>query len=134
MDHPQTPISAPSFAHSLKDPIENSIPIHPHHTILVFEGLYLTLDEPIWCDIAKSFHRLWFIDVPREVAKQRLIRRHLEAGIVNTEEEGRRRAEENDLVNGDLVRERRVRVDKLVPYVDDAAFAGEEVGEEVGEP
>lgn len=57
------------------------------------------------------------------MAKARLVKRHLEAGIVSSVEEGERRAEENDLVNGELVRERVVRVDRWVPYVEDESWA-----------
>ena len=78
----------------------------------------------MWRDIAALFTQVWFIQVPREVAKVRLVKRHLEAGIVQTREEGERRAEENDLVNGELVTERVVRVDRWVPYTEDQVWAG----------
>ncbi|KAF8422093.1 P-loop containing nucleoside triphosphate hydrolase protein [Tirmania nivea] len=116
-------ISAPSFSHSLKDPVPHAIPIHSYHRIVVFEGLYLTLDLPVWRDIAALFTQVWFIEVPGEVAKARLVKRHLEAGIVQTREEGERRAAENDLVNAELITERVVRVDRRVPYTEDPDWA-----------
>lgn len=45
----------------------------------------------------------WFIDVEREVAKTRLIKRHIQAGIENNWEDASRRVESNDLLNLDLV-------------------------------
>lgn len=70
-----------------------------------------------------AFDQLWYVDVEREVARARLVKRHLDAGIVSTVEEGERRAEENDLPNGDLVRDKLVRVDRRIPYVEDISWA-----------
>jgi len=121
---PNSPsILAPSFSHSLKDPVEHDIPIHSYHKVVIFEGLYLSLDLPVWKDIAKSFDQIWLVDVEREVARERLVKRHIEAGIVKTREEGEKRADENDLPNGDLVTEKLVRVDRKIPYREDLAWA-----------
>lgn len=115
---PTETVYAPSFSHALKDPVPHDIPLHPHHRILVFEGNYLALDLPVWRDIATSFDHLWYLDVPREVARRRLVARHLAAGIVQSVEEGERRADENDLPNGDLMKENLVKVDRVLPYED----------------
>jgi pantothenate kinase len=32
-------ITPPSFDHALKDPIPNAVSIHPHHRIIIIEGL-----------------------------------------------------------------------------------------------
>lgn len=56
--------------------------------------------------------------MPREVARRRLVARHLAAGIVQSVEEGERRADENDLPNGDLMKENLVKVDRVLPYED----------------
>ncbi|KAF8458956.1 P-loop containing nucleoside triphosphate hydrolase protein, partial [Terfezia claveryi] len=122
---PSPTISAPSFSHSLKDPVPHAIPIHPYHRIVVFEGNYLALDLPLWRDIAALFTQVWFVQVPSEVARARLVKRHLEAGIVQTREEGERRAEANDLVNGELIKEKVVRADRWVPYTEDQRWAEE---------
>jgi len=116
---PKETIYAPSFSHALKDPVPRDIPLHPHHRILVFEGNYLGLDMPVWRDISKSFDQLWLAEVPREIARQRLVARHLAARIVQSVEEGERRADENDLPNGDLIIQKTERVDRIIPYVED---------------
>lgn len=46
----------------------------------------------------------WFVDAPVEVVKQRLAQRHLAAGIETSAEAAVRRAEENDIPNGELIR------------------------------
>jgi pantothenate kinase len=42
----------------------------------------------------------WFIEVERDVAKRRVIQRHLHAGIAKDEQEAARRFDENDWPNG----------------------------------
>lgn len=46
----------------------------------------------------------WFVDVARGVAKTRLAKRHLLAGIESDIEAAEARAELNDLKNGDLIK------------------------------
>ena len=79
-------------------------------------------------DIAAAMDLRWFLVVDPEVARERLVRRHVEAGICGSEEEARDRVERNDFVNGDLIRSCRVDVDRDIVCVEDknvAAAAGE---------
>jgi len=108
------PIYAPSFDHAVKDPKEDDIEILPGHRVVVVEGNYLALDEDVWRDAAALFDELWFVEVDFEVAKRRLVRRHVEAGIAKDEEAAERRAVENDLVNGKQIVEKRLKVDEVV--------------------
>lgn len=62
--------------------------------------------------------RRWFVSVPRETAKKRLIKRHLAAGIESTIEAAAARAEENDLRNGDLIAKKMIRPDVIVESLD----------------
>jgi pantothenate kinase len=48
--------------------------------------------------------RRWFVDVPRELVMERIVQRHLAAGIETSREASVLRAEDNDLPNGDLIR------------------------------
>ncbi|KAF4785795.1 hypothetical protein HER10_EVM0010046 [Colletotrichum scovillei] len=114
-----SPIYAPSFDHAVKDPKENDIAIQPYHRIVVFEGNYLTLDKPPWSDAAKLMDELWFVDVDFEVARKRLIGRHVKAGIAKNEEEADKRARENDLVNGKEIVDFRLKVDEVVTSRED---------------
>ncbi|KAK8024623.1 P-loop containing nucleoside triphosphate hydrolase protein [Apiospora rasikravindrae] len=109
------PIHAPSFDHAVKDPKENDIAILPGHRIVVFEGNYLTLDREPWREAAGLMDQRWFVEVDFAVAKRRLIKRHVAAGIAKDEAEAGKRADENDLVNGEqIVRERVSTVDEIV--------------------
>ncbi|KAI5784662.1 P-loop containing nucleoside triphosphate hydrolase protein [Geopyxis carbonaria] len=116
-------IHAASFDHAMKDPVEDDIPILPTHRILVFEGNYLALSEPKdWADVAEQFDIRWFVEVDENVAKERLAKRHVKAGIVQTYEEGVDRAERNDLVNGKFLMEHMMVVDRKLQSIDDESF------------
>lgn len=98
-------IPAPSFDHSKKDPIENDVIIKPETKVIVVEGNYLALKDDVWKELAQYFDEIWRLEVLLKDAKERLVARHLAAGICNTKEEAERRAEENDLVNGRYILE-----------------------------
>lgn len=78
-------IRAPSFSHAEKDPVPDAILIEPSHRILLFEGLYCCLDVEPWVQAARCWDLAWFLDVPRDIARARLIRRHVDAGIAPNE-------------------------------------------------
>ncbi|KAI2624051.1 P-loop containing nucleoside triphosphate hydrolase protein [Xylaria nigripes] len=122
---PTTTIFAPSFDHAVKDPKENDIAIEPGHRIVVFEGNYVVLDKEPWREAAVLMDERWFVEVGVEVARRRLVRRHLRAGIVGDEEEAGRRADENDLVNGRFVVGNRVGLDEVVVSFDDEGWRHE---------
>jgi pantothenate kinase len=56
----------------------------------------------------------WFVEIPRQVVKRRLAKRHLVAGIESTDEAAERRVEANDLINGDLVAANLIEPDLLI--------------------
>ena len=49
-------------------------------------------------------HHRWFVDVPLDITKRRLIERRIFAGIEKTREAAAARVEENDIENGNLIR------------------------------
>jgi pantothenate kinase len=95
---------APTFSHSTKDPIPNSIVIDHTTSIVIIEGNYLLLDKPQWRDIAPLVDYRVFVDVDLAEARERLAQRHVEAGIEQTLEEGFLRVDRNDAINGALVK------------------------------
>ncbi|KAI1438380.1 P-loop containing nucleoside triphosphate hydrolase protein [Xylaria sp. CBS 124048] len=120
-----TTVFAPSFDHAVKDPKENDIAIYPTHRIVVFEGNYVVLDKEPWRAAAELMDERWFVEVEFEVARRRLVVRHMLAGIAKDEGEARRRADENDLVNGRQIVENRVHVHEVVVSRDDERWRHE---------
>ncbi|KAI1632667.1 P-loop containing nucleoside triphosphate hydrolase protein [Biscogniauxia mediterranea] len=122
---PLTPIAAPSFDHAVKDPRPGDIAVAPAQRLVVFEGNYVCLDRGPWREAAALMDRRWFVDVDFAVARRRLVRRHVRAGIAADEEEAARRADENDLVNGREIVAERVGVHEVVVSREDDAWVHE---------
>lgn len=109
-----TTIYAPSFDHAIKDPVENEIIIPVTTRILLFEGNYLSLNKGLWREAAALMDELWFVEVDFEVARRRLIKRHLMAGIAANETEADKRVTQNDLVNGKEIIDCRMEVQEVI--------------------
>ncbi len=116
-------VYAPSFDHALKDPVENDVYVRAQTKLVVIEGNYLSLDQDVWRDLTGYFHEKWFVEVDREAAVQRVIKRHLAAGLAKTKEDAEERARGSDYMNADLILSHRLPVDKIVYSVDDAEMA-----------
>lgn len=82
------------------DPVENDIAIKSTHRIVVLEGNYIHLTAPPWEQATGLLDEKWFIAVDRDVARRRVIQRHIISGIARTEEEAGKRFDENDWPNG----------------------------------
>lgn len=116
---------APSFDHAVKDPKERDYRISERIRVVIVEGLYVALDEPVWREAGAIFDELWFVEVDLEVARRRLRERHVRAGISKTIEEGDRRAVENDLVNGKQILDNRLPLAEVLQSVEDEGWVHE---------
>lgn len=106
----------------------DDIHISPAHRIVVMEGNYLALDKEPWRQAARCFDGVWFVEVAEDVAVKRLARRHVDAGIVGSYEEGVERARGNDLVNGKEILENRVEgIGEVVKSLEDDGWKPEGV-------
>jgi pantothenate kinase len=112
-------IYAPSFDHATKDPKENDIAVLPTHRIAVFEGNYLALDKEPWRTSAKLMDEVWFVQVDFEVARKRLIKRHLASGIAANFEEADARTRRNDLLNGEEIVAHLLKVNETILSTED---------------
>jgi len=123
-------IYAPSFDHAVKDPVADDIPIPASSRIIVMEGNYLSLGTgaPEWKSAAGLMDELWFVHVDEDVARERLARRHVVSGIAPDEDAGRRRADENDLVNGQEIVDGRLEVDEMIYSREDDSWLPERQG------
>jgi pantothenate kinase len=115
-------IYAPSFDHGIKDPVENDIPIPPTARVVVFEGLYVALDEEPWKDAAGLMDELWFVDVHMDVAVERLVKRHVAAGLSPDSQHARTRVMASDMRNGQHVLDHRLPIDEMIQSIEDDAW------------
>ncbi|KAF8628524.1 hypothetical protein AX15_003838 [Amanita polypyramis BW_CC] len=93
-------ITAPSFDHALKDPAPGAISIHPHHRIIIIEGLYTFLSIDPWREAGVLLDERWLIQIDVEEAQRRLVKRHVLTGVAKDLEEAIWRAKESDMPNG----------------------------------
>ena len=110
---------APGFDHALKDPVKDNIEIGPNVHIVIVEGNWLLYDEHPWSMISALVDDTWFVDVDPDVARRRVATRHVESCIEGTWEAALYRAENNDMLNGVLVREKLVPPAVRIQSVDD---------------
>lgn len=112
-------ISVPTFDHATKDPVLNGDVIEADTSIVILEGNWLLYDEDPWRQLSTLVDETWFVDVDPDTARQRIAQRHLQSGIELNLEAALRRADSNDLLNGDDVRRRLIPPDVTVWSVDD---------------
>ncbi|KAJ3485241.1 hypothetical protein NLG97_g6859 [Lecanicillium saksenae] len=112
-------ITAPSFDHAVKDPKEDDIVIAPTQRIVVVEGNYVALNADVWREAASLFDELWFVEVDFNRARERLGPRHVKAGIVTSLEDGYKRADENDLVNGKEIVDNKMPIQEIIFSTED---------------
>ena len=93
----------PGFDHSKGDPEERSVSLGAGKKIVIVEGNYLLLSESPWDVLQRDvFDEGWFLYVPLEECKRRVLKRHQEV-MKMTKEEAMRRVVTNDGPNVELV-------------------------------
>ena len=113
LKHATEPVSGPGYSRKIEDTIENAFTVQPELKTLIVEGNYLLLTEGPWAGIRPLLDYAIFLDVPRDLVKARLLKRHAEEGLF-TEERNRAHIERNDLPNYDLVQQSQDRADVVI--------------------
>lgn len=98
-------VLAPLFDHAKKDPVENDICIDSLAQVIFIEGNYVGLKDEPWAELAALVDELWVIQTAPETVRERIVRRHLAAGIAKTHEEAVARADGSDWQNALYVME-----------------------------
>ena len=98
----KTAVSGPGYSRKIEDVVENAFTVGPDVKVLVVEGNYLLLIDGPWAGVKPLLDYSVFVDVPRDIVKARLLKRHGEEGLFS-EERNRAHIERNDLPNYDLV-------------------------------
>lgn len=106
-------ISGPAYSRKIEDVVENAFTIPADVRVLIVEGNYLLLTEGPWAGVKPLLDYSVFVDVPRDIVKARLLKRHGEEGLF-TEERNRAHIERNDMPNFDLVTLSQDRADVVI--------------------
>jgi len=116
-------ITAPSFDHAVKDPVPDSVLIHPYHRLVLIEGLYTFLSIEPWAEAAKLLDERWFIDVDVDVASDRLVKRHVLTGVAKDMPEAIWRSTENDMPNGQFITSNILEPTRRIQSIQDGLMA-----------
>ena len=73
-------IYAPEFRREIEEPIANAIPDFPETSLLIVEGNYLLLARGFWARLRGLLDEVWYVDVPADLRRERLIARHVRYG------------------------------------------------------
>ena len=110
------PMSGPGYSRKIEDVVDDAFTVPASARLLVTEGNYLLLMTAPWWQVRPLLDRAVFIDVPREVVRERLLKRHGEEGLF-TEERNRAHVERVDLANYDLVQRSKPRADVIIELI-----------------
>jgi pantothenate kinase len=73
-------VYAPAFDRGIEQPIAGSIPIRPIARLVVTEGNYLLDGEEPWPSIRELLTEIWYLDIPGDERRRRLVARHIRFG------------------------------------------------------
>src|SRR5690606_16134309 len=96
------------YSRRIEDVVENAFTVEAGVRVLVVEGNYLLLADPPWSRIGPMLDLAVFIEVPREMVRERLLNRHAAEGLFSVERNVEH-VERVDLANYDLVKRSRSR-------------------------
>ncbi|WP_446740394.1 nucleoside/nucleotide kinase family protein [Nesterenkonia sp. YGD6] len=75
------PIYAPDFDRDLDEPIASKIAVGPEVALVVTEGNYLLVDDGPWASVSQLLDEAWFLDLPDDERRSRLVLRHQSHGM-----------------------------------------------------
>ncbi len=106
------PIHAPGFERELEQPIAAAVTVPASARVVLTEGNYLLLDDPLWRAVAGALDETWFVETDDAVRRERLVARHVRFG--KSPAEARAWVEAVDQPNAELVALTRDRADLVV--------------------
>jgi pantothenate kinase len=110
------PMNGPGYSRKIEDVVEDAFTIPATTKLLIVEGNYLLLAMAPWWRVKSLLDRAMFIDVPREMVRARLMKRHAEEGLFG-EERNRAHIERVDLPNYDVVLRSKPRADVAIELI-----------------
>lgn len=93
-----TAIAVPGYSRKIEDVVPDAMTVAGNVPILVVEGNYLLLDVSPWNEISKLLDLSFYIDVPVDLVRKRLLKRHAEHGLF-TPERIKKHLDQVDMVN-----------------------------------
>jgi pantothenate kinase len=113
------PVSGPGYSRKIEDVVDDAFVVPAAAKILIVEGNYLLLPDPPWDAIKPLLDLSVFLDLPRDKAFARLLKRHNAEGLFDPDY-SRRHVEDVDMPNVDHVGPTRGRADIVIALETDA--------------
>jgi pantothenate kinase len=110
------PMSGPGYSRKIEDVVDDAFTVPATARLLITEGNYLLLATAPWWRVKPLLDLAVFIEVPREMAEARLMKRHAEEGLF-TEARNRAHIARVDLPNYVLVMRSKPRADLTIGLV-----------------
>ncbi len=105
-------VYAAGFERILEQPLAAAIAVPPEARLILTEGSYLLMDEGAWPRVRATMAEVWYVDVPDQVRRDRLVARHVRFG--KTPDAAREWVDRSDEANAALVRALRSSADLVV--------------------
>lgn len=105
-------VYAPGFERVLEQPIAAALAVPSSARLVVTEGNYLLLDEPLWRRVRGAMDEVWYVDLDDQTRLSRLVTRHVQFG--KEPDHARSWVERVDESNAALVAATRARADLVV--------------------
>ena len=111
-DDPAEVVYVPGFERVLEQPLAAAIAVLPEARLILTEGNYLLLDDGAWPQVRAAMTEVWYVDLPDDVRRRRLIDRHVTFG--KTPESAREWVDRVDEANAAVVCAARSAADLVV--------------------
>ncbi|APW46088.1 nucleoside/nucleotide kinase family protein [Rhodoferax antarcticus] len=111
---PDEVVYAPDYRRHVEEAIAGAIAVDPATPLVVTEGNYLLLEDAPWNQLPGMLDEIWFLDVPDELRRQRLVARHMRFG--RTEQQALDWMASTDEPNALRITQGRVRADVQVSW------------------
>jgi pantothenate kinase len=73
-------VYAPDYRREVEEAIAGAIVVFPATPLIVTEGNYLLLDDAPWNQLRGVLDEIWYLDVPDDLRRARLLARHMRFG------------------------------------------------------
>ncbi|KAJ2744516.1 hypothetical protein GGI20_002917 [Coemansia sp. BCRC 34301] len=104
------------FDHAVGDPVAGAIAVEPWHRVVVVEGLYAHVGELPWSRVGLELaDELWWIEPEdAEASRERLVQRHVVAGLAADRKGAEERISGNDDINGEYAKTTRLAATRTI--------------------
>ena len=102
----------PDFDRSAERTVPDAISIVASTRLVITEGNYLLLEQPPWDEVRELLDQVWYLDVPADILRRRLIDRAMAYG--RSADDAVRHVDESDLRNAELVARTKALADRII--------------------